>query len=765
MPQTPSNFVPDTALTSAPTSGFSANNVDPMRNAAPQQMEQMGDAASKVGDTIDSIASRIQYQLDGAAAKAAETQFLQQSMKIVHGDGTDDNPGYLNTRGVGAVDGYDDAASALAKAKEQIQAGLGNKFQQMLFNNTVTPHLTSVGSAMTDHRFQQGTAYAIQTADDRATMYGLKAAQDHTSWNATDADGNPTGDFQADLQVVDNEILNGQMRKTGSGDASTPVNQSALLQAHSSIVKTSLAQMIVSQDPASSVQGFFDAMKEKGYIDARDEVAMASAVKSYVVPKQRTDAINQDLAAAYRANHPSPAGATAPQGPDAVTNIIKGAGFITAYDKDAGGAYIAIPQNTPVQAPAAGTVSAVGKNDDEVPYVSIQHPDGSTSTITGMNTFNVKAGDKVALGQPLGTSGDSGDQTKASVLWQMADKNGNAIDPTQAGRPAVKLQSITDEKTLQDALASFNQRDLPSDELKQGAAEMEGIVRQNQHMQLAQQEQNMQQAQSQFYANFMHNGRLTTSAIDQPLFHSLLPMQQYQLTEIVTEHNRRALEQARADQNASDAAALASPEHLGAQYYVATHPDMNLNDLTTVAKNLTPQEMIEVAGRITNHESKNVPIDQKMLNESFTQAGLQNLVNMDGQGDSQKTSHQAQFLALHDQLQNNLNAARDAKKAPLNPNEVKAITNDLLVNNAVSLHTPAWYHSNSNYSDDTTANYGSLTPQQMEKAYVNVGNTRVFESSITQEQRDSLSARLLAAGHKATEANIAKAWSAVYGTH
>lgn len=757
MPQS-DTFAPSVAQSPGPQQTFSAGSVDPMRNAAPEQMQQMGGAVSNLGSTADSIGERIQWQMDDAKTKMAESQFLQQAMQITHGDGTAQNPGFLNTRGQDTLDSYDGATAALAQAKAQGMSSLNNKFQQMMFNRVSTQHLTSIGSVMADHRFQQGTQFAVQAADDSATMYGLQAANAWKSYNQTDADGNAAGNFKTFSQVRDQRVLDGQRQRIGTDDPTTPQNQYALLQARSTTSKTALSQMITSQAPAPDVQGFFDSMKAKGYIDPRDEVAMASAVKSYVVPKQLNDNINQALSDAYRANHPQPAGSPAAQGPTDYRGPITGAGVSTTYDPDAEGAYITIPTNTPVQAPGSGTVSAVGKNDDGVPYVSIDHPDGSTSTLTGMSTFNIKAGDPVKMGQQIGTSGDSGDQKNASVLWQLADKNGAAIDPTHAGLPPVNIQGITDEKTLTDALASFHQSEANPDQQRQGALDMEGIVRQNQHMVQQAQQQNVQAADNQFYAGFLKNGRPDVGNIDPTLLASLPPEQQYKYTEIVTEQRRRALSDAREAQSASAATAMANPAHLGSLYWLATHPDATLSDLTGLAKNLTPQETIEAARSMTTHDVKDAPIDQAQLRLAFTHAGLQGLVNMDGQTDAQKLDSQQRYLTLHDQLQTTLNAAQAAKKAPLSPAESQKVMNDLLINNVVSVHQTSMFRSTNDYSHDTPVNFASMTSDQAKNAYVMVGNTRVPEGTITPDRKDSLTAELLNAGHSATESNIATVW-------
>jgi murein DD-endopeptidase MepM/ murein hydrolase activator NlpD len=767
MAQMPDTFAPSVAQDPNPTTALTAGNLDPMRNAAPQQQQQMGEAALKVGDTVNNIGERIQYQLDDAKTKAAVTQFLQRSMQVIHGDGTADNPGYLNTRGQGALDGYGDATAALAKIKAQGMDGLDNNFQKMMYNRVTTQHLTSMGAVMADHRFQQGTAYATQAADDRATMSGLMASNAWKSWNQTDADGNPTGDFNTFSQVRDQEILAGQKQKVGTDDPTTPINQYALLQARSTTAKTALAQMITAQAPAADVQGFFDDMKAKGYIDARDEVAMASAVKSYVVPKNLTDDMNQAFTDAYRKNHPQ--AGTGAEGPDDYQGPVKGAGFTNSpYDEDAEGVHITVPQGQPVQAPGSGTVTAAGKNDDDVPFVSIQHSDGSTSTLTGMSTFNVKAGDTVKMGQQIGTSGDAGDQKNASVLWQLADKNGNAMDPTHAGLPAVQTQSIIEEKDLTDAIQLFSDREMNPDQQREGTGEMEGIVRHNQAMVAKNAQQTFQDAQQQFYAPAIKNGGIpSVSSIDPALYHSLPAEQQYQLKEIEVEQRRRQVTEAREDQNARLVAQTTAnlPNQVGAQFWLATHPLATMDDVTSLGKYLTPQQLIEAARSVTTRDPKEATIDHMQMQSALTQAGLQSLFNTEGQQAHQKLASQQRYLQIQTDVQKIFNDGQAAKKAPLTAGDRQQLLNDYLINNQVMVHQPAWYQSNSNYSNDKPVNYVNLTPQQAQNAYVNTGDGQpgVPLSHITPDQHDTIVAGLLRAGHAPTMVNIAKAWREMDG--
>lgn len=770
MPQVPDQFVPSATVSPLGVSPVSAQPVQPMRNAAPGQEQQAGADVQKLGEVTNDIGERIQNQLDSSMAKQADTGFAQKIMDIASGDGTTANPGFLNMRGQAAVNALPSARAAIVKAKNDFADGLADDFQKSMFNRVATQRLVSIGREMADHSFQQGTAWAIQANDDRATMTGLQQANAHKSWNETDADGNPSGDYTTFGKLQDQEILDGQNQKNGTHDDLTtpldkmaPQSQFALLQAHSTTAKVVLAQMITAQDPATEVQGYFDAMKAKGNIDARDEVAMAGAVKSYIVPKNLNDSMNQAFTDAYRANHPQAANAS---GPSDYQGLVKGAGFTTSpYDEDAEGVHVTIPQNSQVHAPGSGTVSAVGKNDHDVPFISISHSDGYTSTLTGMSTFNVKAGDVVKMGQQIGSSGDSGNQKNPSVLWQLSDKNEAYIDPTHAGLPAVQPQNITDEKDLTDAIQLFRDRETDPDLQREGTGEMEGLFRHSQAIVAKGLEQNHQTALGQFYADaIQHGGNFNTKSVDPALFHSLTPEQQYSMINLVTEQRKRALAEAQAAQNA-----LQMPGNIGARFWLATNPFYTMDDLTKLGPNLTPDQMIEAAKNFTTRDVKQAPIDQMQLHSALTQAGLQGLFDMAGQKDvDQKLASQQRYLGIQDDVQKIFDDAQAANKKPLGPADRQGLLNDYLINNQVMVPQTAWYRSNSNHSQDLQVNYANLTADQKKIAYENVGGAggssqMVPLSKITPDQHDSIAAALIRAHQAPTMANIAKVWNEQYG--
>jgi hypothetical protein len=150
-----------------------APTVAPMRNYAPQQIEQLGQATEQAGlasmRTNQAIGERIQEQMDDANVKAAESKFIQSATDILHGD-----KGYMNQRGADAINGFDPSSQALIKAKKDVLDSLGNEVQKYIFNQWSQQHLATFGAQMSQHRAQQRVEYtsaqALARADSMRSM-------------------------------------------------------------------------------------------------------------------------------------------------------------------------------------------------------------------------------------------------------------------------------------------------------------------------------------------------------------------------------------------------------------------------------------------------------------------------------------------------------------------------------------------------------------------------------------------------------------------
>ena len=473
--QIPSTFAPDVALNPTPATALTAGGVDPMRNAAPQQMDQMGDAVSKVGSTVDSIGERVQWQLDDAKTKSAVTQFMQQAQQVIHGDGTADNPGYLNTRGQTAIDGYDGATAALAKIKAQGMDGLDNNFQKMMYNRVTTQHLTNMGAVMADHHFQQNAQFSAQAASDSADSYVQSAVASADSIGQTDANGNPMGNFYNSSQQAVQEKLHSLFIATGASSDS-PQGVTAAKAVTTSIAQGVITNMLDGHD-YKGAQAFFDSENQQGHIDERAAEILGGAIKRNTDAETVKDVANQHIDTLLRAK------AGVPSGIDPQLPIVGGS--YTMNKNEDGSQTFTVPQGTAVNAAADGKVDSVTQEETGGPYtVELTHSDGSTTQYGNLSAVNYKVGDSVMQGQqPIGLT------AKGGLDYSMADTDGKVVDPAAQALPPVDRTKFTDADDAQKIIGQINSSAYDP----QMKAEMVQYVDSQQKVNLRQENENKEQ--------------------------------------------------------------------------------------------------------------------------------------------------------------------------------------------------------------------------------------------------------------------------------
>jgi murein DD-endopeptidase MepM/ murein hydrolase activator NlpD len=93
------------------------------------------------------------------------------------------------------------------------------------------------------------------------------------------------------------------------------------------------------------------------------------------------------------------------------------------------GCDLAAPTGTRVAAAAAGEVVHAGPAGTYGNLVRIRHADGFETRYAHLSRVDVKAGDRVELGQPIGAVGSTGHSTGPHLHFEIR-KQGKALDPT-----------------------------------------------------------------------------------------------------------------------------------------------------------------------------------------------------------------------------------------------------------------------------------------------------------------------------------------------
>lgn len=497
--------VPVVDQTASPAPQYSAGSVTPVRDAAPEQEEQLGQQMQQTGEKAMSVGAtigdRLAEQVDDAKVKQAETGFLGQVNGILY----DPQSGYLHQLGQAAIDNADSTKQAIVKAGQDALASAANPIQKQMLSQAINQHLVNTGKVIDDHNFVQTTQYSGEAAVNRAATYGTSASNAWSSYGQTDGDGNATGDFAKNLQTAEQETLRGTLIMKGAPGGSDVAN-AALLNLHTQVGGGALMQAMDARAPFSKVQSMYDDMKAKGYLNERATDTLGKMVKTYTEQEMTRSAVNENLSDAYRSSQGQPTTSTGT--PDYQFPAKGGTSTAQPYDADEGAVALNLPQGSNIQAPADGKVVQAGKDDNGTFGMQIQHADGSVTTFSGLTASNVKVGDQVQRGENVATSAPT-------VLWSLADKNGNVVDPTKAGLPPVDLTKITDEKVLGDALDGVRKQITDPYLQQQATSEMESIVRHNQQMQNAQATQVFKRASDQFYNNGMQWRSIDPSVLNQ----------------------------------------------------------------------------------------------------------------------------------------------------------------------------------------------------------------------------------------------------------
>jgi murein DD-endopeptidase MepM/ murein hydrolase activator NlpD len=92
------------------------------------------------------------------------------------------------------------------------------------------------------------------------------------------------------------------------------------------------------------------------------------------------------------------------------------------------GVDISAPPGTPILAPAAGVVTYVGREWDYGLMICLDHGNGFSTAYGHLKELSVRTGDKVSMGQVIGTVGVSGNSTGPHLHYEVRIQ-GNPVNP------------------------------------------------------------------------------------------------------------------------------------------------------------------------------------------------------------------------------------------------------------------------------------------------------------------------------------------------
>lgn|GEM_PF-6047202 len=430
------------------SAAYSAPEVAPMHNFAPQQQIAMGQATQQLGEQAVTIGNRMQDVVDDARTKAAETQFLKAA--------TDITTNYRALQNIDAIDGYDSAAAGLAKAQAAAESGLTNNLQRQMFRQISMQQLVDFGGQLSDHHSRQVLSFGINEADARAGNYAQLAA------NASADAQNPDGEYARNRKLAISEKLHAAALAGLPADSAQA--KAKVLQTTTQIANGTLTRMMNDQQ-YDEAKDYYDKALAAGEIDDNAAATLGNAITNGHVLNQGKNIAAGAVQIALGATTADPPRIQ----PVAIGSITSTAAPGTEGNaKD--GIDIAAPVGTNVHAPASGKVTKVAHDDTPGGGVSIEitYPNGNVETFSHLSSVNYQEGKSVTQGAPIGATGKMGDGTGAGVHWAMTDKEGNPVDPRTAS-PAPKDPSSFDTPEEYEKAADYVNRSGESERVKANA--------------------------------------------------------------------------------------------------------------------------------------------------------------------------------------------------------------------------------------------------------------------------------------------------------
>ncbi|HVW78508.1 MAG TPA: M23 family metallopeptidase [Alloacidobacterium sp.] len=658
MPTVPSSFVPSVSAQPTQTPRISGPFVAPMENAQPAQMERAGQTMLQAGavmrQTGQTIGDQIQAQMDDTAVRQAETQMLSSITDTLHGQN-----GYLHTRGQGAVDGYDSAAAAVAKAKNDAQQALTNPLQQRMFAAVADRHLATFGAEMNDHRFQQVASMSAKSTQDRIQSYIPLATNARQSWNQTDEDGKPAGNFQSYVATITNEAQNAAHLLYGAAPdsdiAKTMVRDALTEVARGSVVG------FMNDHAYSEAKAFFDNWNGKGLIDERTAEQLGTMIKTNM--DRETVETGAENAARY-----AMAQASGQKQQTSLPLPVMGGSITQRLSAEHNGLDIAVPVGTRVQSPANGKVLKVFQDEENGGGLSmlVQFDNGYIGGFAHLSKTNYQPGQQVTQGQTLALSGDSGWHTTGPHLhYTLTDPDGKKVDPTTVGQaPApqtsLSLDDFTDPKALQAAIDQVRSTQQDPVLQKETVNYLESLQRKARVQKDEMQQQNFQQAQDILFKTGSY------MSIPPDLWATLPARQQYLLKKGIPRENN---EDVQAD-------FILNPQNQTVDWVQAHRMDF------------TPETYISY---LTH--AKNMDADpQSVPNANFDMSRLKYFANAAGMNvfGKQQPEDKQSMSTLAFAVQNAMDAEQQAKKRKLTQSEKDEIMQRELAKQTVQTLRSKW---------------------------------------------------------------------------
>ena len=409
MPTVPTTFVPQVTPSGGGDIGdFAAPPVQPMQNAAPEQVQQFGRAMTQAGNVAFSAGVAIQDAIDEAETKASDVAFLERANDILRGQN-----GFLKTSGKQAETSFQATQDALSQAGQETMDRLQNQTQRRMFQNVLSRNMMTFQTQALAHRDQEVKVYATNESKIRAQQYVNLAVQDYKSRNQVGEYGLPSGSFTSNMGVALNEAR-------AAGRLMGFAEDSAQMRELENGVYTMATRGVVNRLMMDSdYQAGLEYVREqldRGRIDASVADPMIASLDA-----NRKKQMVEDLTVSIKTQGLLDSKAGTANFGEVVPNA--------RYDVKGKRLDMSVPPGTPINAPADGTIKSIKDNT-----VVVETADGTRYTLGNVDTWGMlEVGATVRKGGLVGAAGKDGDAVDGLYpVGYSIVRNGEAIDPRNA---------------------------------------------------------------------------------------------------------------------------------------------------------------------------------------------------------------------------------------------------------------------------------------------------------------------------------------------
>ena len=173
MPRIPDFNVPSVQVQPIQMPEMQGPGVAPMPNAAPQQIQEMGQGMSRFGEGMSNIAMRMQDMVNDSVVAETDNKWrniLNQESVRFH-----------SLQGRDAITGYNSFQENLAKQRREIETGLTNPAQKIAFRGAADRRMMDADKQANFHVMRESYNFKVKETESRisnmfddAVVYGSK---------------------------------------------------------------------------------------------------------------------------------------------------------------------------------------------------------------------------------------------------------------------------------------------------------------------------------------------------------------------------------------------------------------------------------------------------------------------------------------------------------------------------------------------------------------------------------------------------------------